>query len=234
MAARLDFMLLSPPTVEIIIHVIPKVSAATFLNKAATVRFRIRLVPTGVSEKLNLSPACGQTQCLWSALTPGRRPFPLDLLPWTLYNRGLDLTARAKRQICPGNFLHRIQPVILSLARLEKEPRISERFPPDFRPESGAVPYCSLFSFLFSLGRSFLRNRQSLLHSWDSLCSFFSRLTPLSLPPLPPALRCAQAFLHCCSWLSSATIFHQNTKPQWSIQAQARSAAAPPSHPTLL
>lgn len=58
-----------------------------------------------------------------------------------------------------------------------------------------------------------------------------------SLPPsllfLSHGLVWSGLGLCCCSWPSSATVFHQNTKPQWSIQAQARSSAAPPSHPTL-
>lgn len=99
-------------------------------------------------------------------------------------------------------------------------------------PWNGALPYCSPFSFLFTFGLI-------LSQKLSVTCALLGLFVP------PPPLRClwspfcpARCSCHCCcccSWLSSATIFHQNTKPQWSIQAQARSTAAPPSssHPAL-
>lgn len=96
----------------------------------------------------------------------------------------------------------------------------------------GLVPYCSVFSFLFSLGDPFT---EMAVCQGPTPWGLFvpPSLTTFSLCPcsgLVPGLSCCHC---CCSWPSSATVFHQNTKPQWSIQAQARSSAAPPSHPTL-
>lgn len=78
---------------------------------------------------------------------------------------------------------------------------------------------------------------------WKTLSQKWLCQTPCSLRAVGPSLFHYFFSLHvwsgpglsccpcCCSWPSSATVFHQNTKPQWSIQAQARSTAAPPSLP---
>lgn len=97
------------------------------------------------------------------------------------------------------------------------------------------MKWCSslLFTVFLPLhfGRSFQRSsRLSVPLPWgcSSLPPSLHFLSPWS--DLVPGFSCCHC---CCRWPSTATIFHQNTKPQWSIQAQARSITAPPSHPTL-
>lgn len=116
--------------------------------------------------------------------------------------------------------------------------RFAYRFLKELRRPQSASPLSGMCtSLLFTVflplqfGRSFHRSsRLSVQLPWG----------PPSLPPLLHLLSSWSGLVRglscchcCCSWPSSATIFHQNTKPQWSIQAQARSIAAPPSHPTL-